>query len=93
MTDRWICAQCQAAYWGRPTCPHSFWHLQARLETEQYLWWRWRMNAKPVAERQAIAEASGGLRYSNWARIVAALSQNAEVYQRKFIVASEPFVL
>lgn len=93
MPARWICAQCQSASWERPTCVHRFWHLEAKLETEQFLWWRWRMKAKPAAHQQAIAEAGKGLRYGSWERVIAALRQNAEIYNRKFVVASEPLIL
>jgi len=93
VTDRWLCIQCRAAHWGRPTCDHSFWHVQAAIDTDQYLWWQWRMKAKSDEARRAISEAGSGLRYNDWPRIVAALSQNAEIYRRKFIVASEPLIL
>lgn len=88
--EYWFCTRCKIAYFQVPECGHVRKHHRATCDTDYWLWWRYRLAAKPAAVRQAIAYASQGLRYSDWSRVVSALRAQAEEDGHLFSVAERP---
>lgn len=82
----WLCIACKAAHVDPPPCQHHMDHIQVMVDTEQWLWWRWRLLRKPIADQRAIATAGGGLRRDQWDRVKDALKQKADEDGHEFVI-------